>query len=65
MKMHDKLDVMRKCTGCSLSPLLFALYVAGMGRDLSKATQGVLLHTIRVSALFFAVRCFSLNDDEL
>ena len=40
--------------GCSLSPLLFALYVAGMGQDLSLQTQGVKLFRICVSALFFA-----------
>ena len=40
--------------GCSLSPLLFALYVAGLGQDLSVQTQGVRLFKVCVSALFFA-----------
>ena len=41
--------------GCSLSPMLFALYVAGMGEELTTATQGVMMHRVRVSAIFFAV----------
>ena len=40
--------------GCSLSPLLFALYVAGLGHELSLQTQGVKLFRVWVSALFFA-----------
>ena len=40
--------------GCSLSPLLFALYIAGLGQDLSRQTQGVKLYSMCVSALFFA-----------
>ena len=40
--------------GCSLSPLLFALYVAGLGQDLSMQTQGVKLFRVCVSGLFFA-----------
>ena len=41
--------------GCSLSPMLFALYVAGMGQELTTATQGIMMHRVRVSAIFFAV----------
>ena len=40
--------------GCSLSPLLFALYVAGLGQDLSLQTLGVKLFRMCISALFFA-----------
>ena len=40
--------------GCSLSPLLFALYLAGLGQDLSVQTHGVKLFRVCVSALFFA-----------
>jgi hypothetical protein len=40
--------------GCSLSPLLFALYVSGLGHDLTMCDQGVLLHKVCVSAIFFA-----------
>ena len=40
--------------GCSLSPLLFALYVAGLGQELFLQTQGVKLFRMWVSALFFA-----------
>ena len=40
--------------GCSLSPMLFALYMAGMGQDLSLSTEGVKMYKIVVSGLFFA-----------
>ena len=40
--------------GCSLSPLLFALYVAGLGQDLTLAKQGVKLYRVCVSGIFFA-----------
>ena len=40
--------------GCSLSPLLFALYLSSLGHDLARAPQGVKLNKFRVSALFFA-----------
>ena len=40
--------------GCSLSPLLFALYISSMGHDLARAPQGVKLSNFRISALFFA-----------
>ena len=40
--------------GCSLSPLLFALYVAGLGQDLARAEQGIKLYRVRVSGIFFA-----------
>lgn len=40
--------------GCSLSPMLFALYVSDMSRDLHASNLGVLLHKVCVSSLFFA-----------
>ena len=40
--------------GCSLSPLLFALYLSDLGFDLMNATQGFMLMDTRISALFFA-----------
>ena len=40
--------------GCSLSPMLFALYVSDMSRDLHLSSLGVLLHKVCVTALFFA-----------
>ena len=41
--------------GCSLSPMLFALYVAEMGEELAMSTLGITLYRVCVSALFFAV----------
>jgi hypothetical protein len=41
--------------GCSLSPILFALYIAAMGEELASLTLGVTLYRICISALFFAV----------
>lgn len=40
--------------GCSLSPLLFALYLSEMGQELSTSTHGFILKDTRISALFFA-----------
>ena len=40
--------------GCSLSPMLFALYISGLGQDLMMARQGVKLFNFTISALFFA-----------
>ena len=40
--------------GCSLSPLLFALYIVDMGRDLVSSSLGVQLRRFCISALFFA-----------
>lgn len=39
--------------GCSLSPMLFALYVAEMGQDLSTTAYGVKLFRVIVNAIFF------------
>ena len=40
--------------GCSLSPILFALYVADMSRDLHSSNLGVKMKKVCVSCLFFA-----------
>ena len=40
--------------GCSLSPMLFALYIAEMGQELTQSGAGVTLHRVCVSAIFFA-----------
>ena len=40
--------------GCSLSPILFALYVMDMSKDLHESGLGVKLHKICISCLFFA-----------
>ena len=39
--------------GCSLSPMLFALYVSDMGRDLHDSKMGFILHRMCISSLFF------------
>ena len=40
--------------GCSLSPILFSLYVSEMSRDLHASNLGVLLHKVCISCIFFA-----------
>ena len=40
--------------GCSLSPMLFALYIVDMSKDLVLSRQGVLLHRVCVSVILFA-----------
>ena len=40
--------------GCSLSPMLFALYVRNMSIELHNSKLGVLLHKKCISCLFFA-----------
>ena len=40
--------------GCVLSPLLFALYIAGIGRDLEELEKGVQIGETNIPALFFA-----------
>ena len=40
--------------GCSLSPMLFALYVRDMSNELHNSKLGVLLHKKCISCLFFA-----------
>ena len=47
--------------GCSLSPMLFALYVA-MGEELASSTLGVTLYRICISAVFFAVSQVYLHN---
>ena len=40
--------------GCSLSPILFSLYVSEMSKDLHASNLGVLLHKVCISCIFFA-----------
>ena len=40
--------------GCSLSPILFCLYVVDMSRDLISSNLGVRLNKVTISCLFFA-----------
>ena len=40
--------------GCSLSPLLFALYVMGLGEDLAAAKEGFVIGGTLISSLMFA-----------
>ena len=40
--------------GCSLSPMLFALYIVDMSRDLVASRQGVTLHRVCISVILFA-----------
>ena len=40
--------------GCSLSPLLFALYISDLGNDLCKSGEGFDIEDVNTCALFFA-----------
>jgi len=40
--------------GCVLSPILFAIYIADLGRILEKSNRGFTLDNTRIPALFFA-----------
>ena len=40
--------------GCSLSPLLFALYIADLGYELSNCGEGFQLQGVKICSLFFA-----------
>ena len=40
--------------GCSLSPLLFALYVSDLGHELCKSGEGFDIEDVNIPALFFA-----------
>ena len=40
--------------GCSLSPILFALFVVDLSRELASSNLGMMMYTVCVSALFFA-----------
>ena len=40
--------------GCSLSPLLFALYISDLGNDLCKTGEGFDIEDVNICALFFA-----------
>ena len=48
--------------GCSLSPLLFALYIVEMSRDLHASNLGVLLSKVCVSVLLFADDIVLISD---
>lgn len=48
--------------GCSLSPLLFALYIVDMSRDLHASNLGVLLCRVCVSVLLFADDIVLISD---
>ena len=39
--------------GCSLSPLLFALYIASLGQALDSSKLGVKLGKVMITAIFF------------
>ena len=40
--------------GCSLCPILFALYVVDWGRALEASGEGVIIGNVKIGALFFA-----------
>ena len=40
--------------GCSLSPILFALYIAEMGKDITMADEGFMVGSVCVNGLLFA-----------
>ena len=40
--------------GCSLSPLLFALYISDLGHELSNSGEGFEIEDVNISSLFFA-----------
>ena len=48
--------------GCSLSPLLFALYIVDMSRDLHSSGLGILLYKVCVSVLLFADDIVLISD---
>ena len=50
--------------GCSLSPLLFALYVVDMGQSLQMSMEGIKIGTVVVSCLFFADDLLLVSRDE-
>ena len=48
--------------GCSLSPILFALYIVDLSRDLHASNLGVLLRKVCVSVLLFADDIVLISD---
>ena len=40
--------------GCSLSPILFALYISDLGHELCRSGEGFDIEDVNISALFFA-----------
>ena len=47
--------------GCSLSPLLFALYISDIGSDLTKSQEGFSLGGVTFSGLLFADDIFLIS----
>ena len=41
-------------SGCNLSPLLFSLYISGIGEELNSSGLGIDLQDVNISALLFA-----------
>ncbi len=48
--------------GCVLSPLLFALYIADLGRVLEKSGLGVKINNTKMAGLFFADDMLLMGD---
>ena len=48
--------------GCILSPLLFALYISGLGKVLQETNLGVQLGTEIITALFFSEDLFLVSS---
>ena len=48
--------------GCSLSPLLFALYISDLGRDVSTSPLGYTIGDLTVSGLSFADDIVLISD---
>ena len=48
--------------GCSLSPILFALYIVDLSRDLHASNLGILLSKVCVSVLLFADDILLISD---
>ena len=49
--------------GCSLSPMLFALYIMDIGNDVALSSEGFMVGTVRVSGLLFADDLFLVARD--
>ena len=50
--------------GCVLSPVLFSLYLADLGRVLENADVGLRIGDIRIPALFFADDMLIMNEEK-
>ena len=49
--------------GCGLSQLLFALYIAGLGKKLESSGLGAKVGTVNIPALFFADDIVLIGSD--